>query len=202
MLSVFWFNIVAQSEWLNQNGATNVILRNLNISGSADGVAARKTSHLWVDHCSLWDNSDGLLDITNQSNFCSVSWFKFYYVNQTEHRLSALIGSGAGDHPEDFGYLKVTYNHNWFGTKCNERQPRIMYGRAHVYNDYYTCSGNLYCIGIGSYGSALVENNYFKDVANPHYLMYNVYCYLTANGNTYDNCTGKKAANWESVMWW
>ncbi|MFA6884502.1 MAG: Ig-like domain-containing protein, partial [Paludibacteraceae bacterium] len=178
---------------LSMSGASNIIIRNMNISGSADGIAARNTHHLWVDHCELWDNGDGLLDITNQSTYCTVSWCKFYYVNQTEHRLACLIGSGGGDHPEDFGYLRVTYHHNWYGNKVDQRQPRIMYGLGHVYNGYYTCSGNAYGIGVGSYGAALIENNYFKDMANPHYLMYNIYCWITARGNKYDNTTGSKA---------
>ncbi|MFN8438852.1 MAG: Ig-like domain-containing protein [Cytophagales bacterium] len=174
------------------SGVSNIIIRNLIITGSGDGVAARNTHHLWVDHCDIFDNGDGLLDITQQSSYCTVTWCKFYYVNQTEHRLACLIGSGGGDHPEDWGYLKVTYHHNWFADKVDQRMPRLMYGQAHVYNDYYTASGNGYCFGVGSYGAALLENNYFKNVANPHQLMYDIYCWMTVRGNVYDNTTGAK----------
>ena len=177
---------------LNLSGVSNIIIRNLTITGSADGVAARNTHHLWVDHCDIYDNGDGLLDITQESSYCSVTWCKFYYVNQTEHRLACLIGSGGGDHPEDWNNLKVTYHHNWYDKKVDQRMPRIMYGQGHVFNDYYTCTSNSYCIGIGSYGAALIENNYFKGVANPHQLMYDIYCWVTARGNVYDNTTGKK----------
>jgi len=177
---------------LNMSGVSNIIIRNLTITGSADGIAARNTHHLWVDHCDIYDNGDGLLDITQQSSYCSVTWCKFYYVNQTEHRLACLIGSGGGDHPEDWGYLKVTYHHNWYEKKLMERMPRLMYGQAHIFNDYYTTTGNSYCVGVGSYGAALIENNYFKSVANPHMLMYDIYCWITTTGNVYDNTTGKK----------
>jgi pectate lyase len=70
--------------------------------------------------------------------------------------------------------------------------PRIMYGQGHVFNDYYTSGGNDYCVGVGSYGAALLENNYFKNVKDPHCFMYDVYCWMTAKGNEYDNTTGKK----------
>lgn len=62
-----------------------------------------------------------------------------------------------------------------------------MYGQGHVYNDYYTCTGNNYCVNVGSYGAALVENNYFKNVQDPHGFKYDVYCWMTARGNEYDN---------------
>lgn len=104
--------------------------------------------------------------------------------------MNALIGSGAADHPEDFGHLKVTYHHNWFSTLVNERMPRVMYGNAHIYNNYYNAPGNLYCIGVGSYGSALIENNYFKNVQNPIQFMYNIYAFILQRNNQFENTTG------------
>jgi len=178
---------------LVMKNVSNIIVRNLAITGSVDGIGAHHTDHLWIDHCDIYDNSDGLLDITNQSSYCTVSWCKFYYVNQTKHKLACLIGSGGGDHPEDWNYLRVTYHHNWYGNNVKERMPRVMYGLGHVFNDYYTCTGNDYCVGVGSYGAALVENNYFKNVQSPQFFMYDVYCWMTARGNQYDNVTGKQA---------
>lgn len=175
---------------LGMNTVSNIIIRNLKITGAVDGISARFTHHLWIDHCEIWDCSDGLIDITKGSSYCTVSYCKFYYVNQTEHRLACLIGSGGGTQPNDWGRNKVTYNHNWYGTKVDQRMPRLMYGQGHVYNDYYSCVGNRYCIGVGSYGAALIENNYFKGVKNPHQFMYDVFCHITANGNKYENTTG------------
>jgi hypothetical protein len=60
-----------------------------------------------------------------------------------------------------------------------------------VFNGYYTSSGNGYCIGVGSYGSALIEKNYFEDVNDPHGFMYDIYCWIVARGNYYDNTSGK-----------
>lgn len=177
--------------------ATNVIVRNLNIqgtwpqSGPGDTVAVRESHHVWLNHLNIWDAGDGNLDITRESNYITVSFCKFWYTDEKHgHRFNGLIGSGGGDHPEDWGKLKVTYHHNWFADFVDQRMPRLMYGHAHIFNNYYTSKGNSYCIGVGSYGMGLVENNYFKGVKDPHEFMYDVYCDITARGNIYDNTTG------------
>ncbi|MBN1307097.1 MAG: hypothetical protein JXA18_04215 [Chitinispirillaceae bacterium] len=177
--------------------AHDVIIRNLNFNGvypnpgPGDCIAVQNSHHVWLDHLCIWDADDGNLDITNESSFCTVSWCKFYYTNsENGHRLCCLIGSGGGDHPEDWGNLKVTYHHNWFDRLVTSRMPRLVYGQAHVYNNYYTSEGNDYCIGVGSYGSILIENNYFKKVNNPHQFMYDVYCYMVARNNVYIDCEG------------
>ena len=103
-----------------------------------------------------------------------------------------MNGSGGGDHPEDSGHEKATYHHNWWSTLVNERMPRMMYGQLHAFNNYYSATGNSYCIGVGSFGSAVIENNYFKGVNNPHQFMYDLHAYIAATGNTYDNTTGLK----------
>ncbi len=184
---------------LTISGESNVIVRNLNVqgvwpnSGPDDALATHNSHHVWFDHLNVWDAGDGLLDITNESNYVTVSWSKFWYTNADHpHRLASLNGSGGGDHPEDSGKLKVTYHHNWWSTLVNERMPRVMYGIGHQYNNYFNAPGNLYCIGVGSYGSILVENNYFEDVKGPHIFMYTLHAYITARGNIYDDTTGNK----------
>jgi pectate lyase len=184
---------------IEMNGVNNVIVRNLNIqgtwpnSGPDDTVASRNSHHIWYDHLNIWDSTDGSLDITNQSNYQTVSWTKFWYSNSThDHRLASLNGSGGGDHPEDSRYLKITYHHNWWGQYVDQRMPRVMYGKGHQYNNYFNSPGNLYCIGVGSFGSVLVENNYFKGVNGPHIFQYAWHMYIAATGNVYDGTTGNR----------
>lgn len=184
---------------LTVKNGKNVIITNLNIkgvwpgSGPGDTLSSSGSHHIWWDHLNVWDAEDGLLDITNASDFQTVSWVKFSYTNAShDHRLASLNGSGAGDHPEDWGHNRVTYHHNWFSTLVDQRMPRVMYGEGHQFNNYYNAPGNAYCIGVGSYGSILVENNYFKDVNDPILHMYDVYMYSAASGNVFDNTTGHK----------
>lgn len=177
--------------------AANVIISNLQIkreqTGIKDGITAYASHHLWFDHLSIQDASDGLLDVTMGSDFTTVSWCKFFYEGGVgEHRLSCLVGSGTGHDETDMGKLNVTYHHNWFADHCDQRMPRILYGKGHVYNNYYTCSGNTYCVGVASYASVLIENNYFKEVNNPHQFMYDTAlpASITARGNIYDATEG------------
>lgn len=177
----------------------NIIVRNLNIQGTwpnpgpDDTISIRNSHHIWLNHLNIWDAGDGLLDITRESSYVTVSWCKFWYTDKAhQHRLCALIGSGGGDHPEDWGKLKVTYHHNWFADLVDQRMPRVVYGQAHIYNNYYTSKGNSYCIGVGSYGSALVENNYFQGVKDPHKFMYDVFCHITATGNKYEKTQSRR----------
>ena len=48
---------------LSLNDVSNVIIRNLTMSGARDTIALRGSHHVWVDHCDLSACDDGLLDI-------------------------------------------------------------------------------------------------------------------------------------------
>ena len=147
----------------------NVIVRNLTFSGAMpqDGLICRRATHVWVDHCTFFDAADGLLDFSDQCDYATVSWCKFYYTGKINpHRLTCLVGS-TDDNPPDVGKLNITWHHNWWGNYADQRMPRGRYGQNHVFNNYYSCTGNSYCIG-GSWGfQALVENNYFDHVDDP-----------------------------------
>ena len=189
---------------INFKNQSNVIVSNLTIQGSygesrtpSDCVNVDGSHHIWFNHLSIYEADDGNLDIKGGSNYITVSWCKFWYTKEENgHRLSCLIGSGAGDHDDtDYRRLKVTYHHNWFADLADQRMPRVMYGTVHVYNNYYSCSGNSYCIGADCYASVLVENNYFYKVNNPHQFMYDTNempTSITARGNEYDQTSGKK----------
>lgn len=184
------------------SGKENVIISNLNIHGAWNNVGPEDTvtvehgsHHIWLDHLNIWDGEDGNMDIVTESDYVTVSWCKFWYSDREKnHRLSNLVGSGGGDHDEDMGKLNVTYHHNWFADNCDQRMPRVMYGKAHIYNNYYTCAGNSYCVAAGSYAEILVESNYFQNVNNPHQFMYALPSSINAVENIYDNTTGSKSS--------
>ncbi|OBT78153.1 hypothetical protein VF21_02735 [Pseudogymnoascus sp. 05NY08] len=149
----------------SMNGVSNIIFQNLNIKGggAVDTIASRNSHHVWYDHLSPLDASDGLLDITKAFDYQTVSWCRFFYTDTTnDHRLASLVSAGGGTQPDDEGKL------------------------------HYRAGGNSYCIGLGSYASVLVENNYFQEVNSPHEFMYDVYAWAGATGNLYDDTTGSK----------
>jgi pectate lyase len=198
---------------LSMNGSSNVIVRNLKIVGNncSDSPTACKNGadavhvdggahHLWVDHCDISDGSDGNLDITNGSDFVTVSYTKFSYssartdptTGPSGHRFSNLIGA-ADDVPADVGHLNVTYHHCWWADHVDQRMPRTRRGKIHLYNNLFTASGNLYCSNAGNEATLLIENSVYKGVNNPLAEDANATGML-ATGNVFINTTGTKAA--------
>lgn len=184
------------------SGSSNIILRNLTVVGYGSGDCALDPSfdasegcssgadaigvngnahHVWVDHCSVKDGTDGNLDITNDADFVTVSWTKFSYTPRTDdvgndstgaagHRFSNLVG---GTDSEPSGWpntipLNVTWHHNWWADNVVERQPRVRFGRNHLFNNYYNSSASNYCVRAGISASILLQGNYFDGVDSPH----------------------------------
>lgn len=178
----------------------NVIIRNLTFQGAMpqDGLICRRATHLWIDHCTFFDSADGLCDFTDQCDYVTVSWCRFYNTGKVNpHRFACLVGS-TDNNPTDAGKLNVTFHHNWWGRYIDQRMPRGRYGKNHVFNNYYSSTGNSYCIG-GSWGfKVLLENNYFDHVNNPmrdagrvdtgSEGTYTVE--IKSVGNIFDGCTG------------
>lgn len=86
-----------------------------------DGDAIRivTSSKIWIDHNTLYDSQDGLIDVTRGSTGITISnnWFR----NQNK---VMLLG-------HDDGYLrdkdmKVTVAFNHFGPNCHQRMPRYV----------------------------------------------------------------------------
>ncbi|HEY2943849.1 MAG TPA: pectate lyase, partial [Vicinamibacteria bacterium] len=142
-----------------------------------DAVSLRNTTHVWVDHNEFADVDtadaglptyfgrvfqvhDGHLDITNASDFVTVSWNRFL-----DHDKVMLIGSSdsgstaAGDR----GKLRVTLHHNLF-ERVGQRTPRVRFGKVHVYNNLYGIKkvpGYVYSWGVGIESQIDAENNLF-----------------------------------------
>jgi hypothetical protein len=121
---------------------------------------------VFIHRCDFFDGADGNLDIVRASDYVTVSWCKFYYVNQTSHKNTILLGN-SDNATGDEGKLHVTLHHNWFAEGCNSRMPRVRYGHVHIYNNYYSCAGNNYCIGTGYKCHIRVENTYFDNINDP-----------------------------------
>jgi pectate lyase len=188
-----------------QNRDGNIIIENLNItdpcSGSVyDGISLKQDIHnVLVTKCTIYDTGDGACDITNNSDFVTVSWCKFHYTPSTpdpSHVFACLVGS-SDKQDDDANNLRVSFHHNWWTTGVKERMPRVRYGQVHVYNNYYS---NLvaggYCIGVGCGSRIRVENNYFDAVPNPwkNYYTGETDCYSDGHigwntGNVFHNCT-------------
>lgn len=151
-------------------------------SSGNDAVSVNGSAHhVWLDHCLIMDGTDGNLDITNDADFVTVSFTKFTYTPRTDnvgddstgasgHRYSNLVG-GSDTEPSGFPStrpLNVTWHHDWWADGVVERQPRVRFGRNHVFNSYYSSSESNYCVRAGIDASILLEGNYFDGVRSPH----------------------------------
>jgi len=178
-------------------GASNIIVRNIKIVGYGvgncaldpdydaavgcssgnDAVTIMGAQHIWFDHDDISDGTDGNLDITLGADFVTVSWTKFHYTARTDntgndstgasgHRFSNLVGGGDNS-AVDVGKLNVTWHHNWWADRVMERQPRIRYGKNHLFNNLWTSTGDNYCVRAGTNAQILLENNAFVGVKTP-----------------------------------
>lgn len=154
---------------LGVTGKSNVIFQNLTVSnnilaGTGDAIRIYGAAHhVWVDHCTFVDAGDGSLDVTQAADYVTVSWCKFYYTVNSGHNFVNLIGASDSD-TGDRGKLHVTFHHNWWSTLCIERMPRVRFGQVHIYNNYYSATGNNYCLRAALESQNLLENNYFDGV--------------------------------------
>lgn len=150
---------------LKISGYNNLIVQNLTLKGASnDGLTIQNAQHVWVDHCTVIDAADGSIDITHACEWVTVSWCKFLYTVDHGHDFVNLIGHDDANGAEDRGHLHVTFHHNWWSTLCIERMPRVRFGQVHVYNNYYGCTGNNYCIRAALESQILAESNYFDNV--------------------------------------
>lgn len=143
-----------------------------------DNITLRGATHVWVDHCTFDDGArpddgepvvfgrrvqhhDGLLDITQQSNWVTVSWNHFH-----DHDKTTLVGSSDGQ-VLDKDKLKVTFHHNWYQA-VKERTPRVRYGLVHVYNNLFSGRSDgaypyAYSMGVGAQSAIYSERNAWQE---------------------------------------
>ncbi|MET0264906.1 MAG: pectinesterase family protein, partial [Duganella sp.] len=158
--------------WDPTDGATG------NWNSAFDAIGVTGSDHVWVDHVSftdapLTDNflpvenghvkqcHDGSLDITNASDYVTVSYNVF-----GEHNKNTLIGGSDGA-TGDEGKLRVTFSNNVYRDIAS-RAPRVRYGQVHLFNNYFVGSKThpvypvSYSVGVAHAAKILSNNNVFE----------------------------------------
>ncbi|MDM5180188.1 pectinesterase family protein, partial [Massilia sp. DJPM01] len=148
-----------------------------NWNSAYDAIGMSNSHHIWVDHNSFTDAPltddlqaiengkhkqchDGTLDISNASDFVTVSYNHF-----GQHNKNNLIGS-SDTATTDEGKLRVTFSNNVFAD-VTQRSPRVRFGMVHLFNNYYTGSKSapiyphMYSVGVGQSAKILSNNNVF-----------------------------------------
>lgn len=136
------------------------------------------TTHVWIDHNTFTDRPfldntepvyfgrpfqqhDGATDITDGSDFVTVSWNRY-----ADHDKLMLIGSTDSNKFDDADHLHVTIHHNEF-IDVGQRASRLRWGQNDIYDNYYVEPGSgaipyIYSWGVGVNSHIYAQDNYFS----------------------------------------
>ena len=151
-----------------------------NWNSQYDSISIKGGTHIWIDHSSFQDgpetvekyfgrkyeHRDGLVDITNEADYITISYSTF-----ENHNKTMLIGS-SDSKISDEGKLHVTLHHNYFHNVV-QRLPRVRFGQVHVYNNYFasdTTNGEYayaYSLGVGN--SQIYAESNVADIVGKDY---------------------------------
>ncbi|KAK9278309.1 hypothetical protein L1049_027874 [Liquidambar formosana] len=118
-----------------------------------DGVSIFGGSHVWVDHCSLSNCHDGLIDAIHGSSAITIS-NNF----MTHHDKVMLLGHSDAYTQDKSMQVTIAFNH--FGEGLVQRMPRCRHGNFHVVNNDYT-HWEMYAIGGSAEPTILSQGNRF-----------------------------------------
>ncbi|KAI5580608.1 hypothetical protein POPTR_008G182200v4 [Populus trichocarpa] len=132
-----------------------------------DGVSIFGGSHVWVDHCSLSNCNDGLIDAIHGSTAITIS------NNYLTHHNKVMLLGHSDSYKQDKN-MQVTIAFNHFGEGLVQRMPRCRHGYFHVVNNDYS-HWKMYAIGgsadptINSQGNRfLAPNDRFNKEVTKH----------------------------------
>ncbi|KAB2032925.1 hypothetical protein ES319_D05G412500v1 [Gossypium barbadense] len=121
--------------------------------GDGDGISIFGSSRIWLDHISMSECQDGLIDAIQGSTAITISNCHF-----THHDHVILLG--ASDVYSKDQYMQVTLAFNHFGKELIQRMPRCRWGYFHVVNNDYT-HWKLYAIGGSTHPTIISQGNRF-----------------------------------------
>uniref|UniRef100_A0ACD5YQ52 Uncharacterized protein n=1 Tax=Avena sativa TaxID=4498 RepID=A0ACD5YQ52_AVESA len=116
-----------------------------------DGVSIFNATNVWVDHLSMSQCQDGLVDVVATATAVTVS-----NCHLTNHNDVMLFG--ANDTTPEDKVMQVTVAFNHFGRGLVQRMPRCRYGFFHVVNNDYT-HWLMYAIGGSSEPTIISQGN-------------------------------------------
>ncbi|XP_019186174.1 PREDICTED: probable pectate lyase 12 [Ipomoea nil] len=104
-----------------------------------DGISVFGSRDIWIDHCSLSECKDGLIDVVMGSTGITIS------NNHFSHHNEVMLLGHSDDYLPDSG-MQVTIAFNHFGQNLVQRMPRCRRGFIHVVNNDFT-RWEMYAIG-------------------------------------------------------
>ncbi|XP_061362402.1 probable pectate lyase 5 [Gastrolobium bilobum] len=123
-----------------------------------DGISILGGSHIWIDHCSFSQCTDGLIDAVLASTAITISNNYF-----TKHDKVMLLGHSDSYTQDKNMHVTIAFNH--FAEGLVQRMPMCRFGYFHVVNNDYT-HWQMYAVGgsanptINSQGNRFVASNH------------------------------------------
>ncbi|GAB2269941.1 Probable pectate lyase P59 [Dionaea muscipula] len=118
-----------------------------------DGVSLFGASNIWLDHLSMRNCYDGLIDAIQASTAITISNCHF-----TQHNDVMLFGASDSYSQDQIMQITVAFNH--FGQGLVQRMPRIRHGFVHVVNNDYT-HWLMFAIGGSKHPTIVSQGNRF-----------------------------------------
>ncbi|MBA0727532.1 hypothetical protein Golax_025426 [Gossypium laxum] len=123
----------------------------LRTASDGDAISLFGATNIWLDHLSLYDSSDGLIDVIQGSTAITISNCHF-----TDHNEVLLFGASDTYVADEKMQITVALNH--FGKGLVDRMPRCRLGFFHVVNNDYT-HWFMYAIGGSSHPTIISQGN-------------------------------------------
>ncbi|CAN8253622.1 unnamed protein product [Cochlearia groenlandica] len=118
-----------------------------------DGISMFGACNVWIDHVSMTNCADGMIDAIMGSTAITISNSHF-----TDHNEVMLFGGKNEDVIDKKMQITVAFNH--FGKRLVQRMPRARYGLIHVVNNDYT-HWEMYAIGGNMNPTIISQGNRF-----------------------------------------
>ncbi|GAA0149018.1 hypothetical protein Leryth_022448 [Lithospermum erythrorhizon] len=118
-----------------------------------DAINIYGSSNIWIDHISMSNCQDGLIDAIEGSTAITISNCHF-----TKHNDVMLFG--ASDSSKKDSMMQITLAFNHFGKGLTQRMPRVRWGFAHIVSNDYT-HWLMYAIGGSMHPFILSQGNRF-----------------------------------------
>ncbi|XP_020217787.1 pectate lyase [Cajanus cajan] len=144
------FDIQVGSGGLIRDSETHYGIRTMS---DGDGISIFGSSNVWIDHVSMRNCRDGLIDAIMGSTAITISNSHF-----TDHNEVMLFGASDSYTLDKIMQITVAFNH--FGKRLIQRMPRCRYGFIHVVNNDYT-HWEMYAIGGSKNPTIISEGNRF-----------------------------------------
>jgi pectate lyase len=147
------------------SGATNVIMRGLNVTNPAGpGLTITGAANVYITHNNFYDCQSNLVHVSKGATGITFSWNEFYY---TPSFAGSHGGMQIGETSVDAQPSSVTLHDNLWSDKCSFSMPFAVRSRVHMYNNYILAPGNTNATIVGDLAQLLSENNVYQNVNAP-----------------------------------